>query len=71
MAFGEMAVLDRARRSAMILADTEASCDLLSVDAIAVLRESHPGIIIKLLENLALALCSKVRKANRELAVLE
>jgi glutaminase len=71
MAFGEMAVLDRARRSAMILADTDAACDLLSIEALAVLRGSHPGIIIKLLENLALALCSKVRKANRELAVLE
>jgi glutaminase len=70
MAFGEMAILDRARRSAMILADTEAACDLLSVEDIAVLRKSHPGIIIKLLENLALALSSKVRKANRELAVL-
>jgi glutaminase len=70
MAFGEMAILDRARRSAMILADTAAACDLLSVEDIAVLRKSHPGIIIKLLENLALALSSKVRKANRELAVL-
>jgi glutaminase len=71
MSFGELAVLDRAPRSAMIVADTDVVCDLLSLVAIDSLRVGHPGIIIKLLENLALALCSKLRKANRELAVLD
>jgi glutaminase len=71
MAFGELAVLDRAPRSAMVVADTEVACDVLGLDALAKLRVSHPAIVIKLLENLALALCSKLRKATRELAVLD
>ena len=71
MAFGELALLDRAPRSAMIVADTEVACDLLSLEAIAGLRARHPGIVIKLLENLALGLCGMLRKATRELAVLD
>jgi glutaminase len=71
MAFGEMALLDRAPRSAMIVADTEVQCDLLSLEALQRLDQQDPGIKIKLLENLALGLCGKLRKANRELAVLD
>jgi glutaminase len=71
MAFGELALLDRAPRSAIVVADTEVACDLLSLEAVHALRAQHPGIIIKLLENLALALCSKLRKATREVAVLD
>ena len=71
MAFGEMAVLDRAPRSAMIVADSEVQCDLLSLDALQDLDATEPVIKIKLLENLALGLCGKLRKANRELALLE
>ena len=71
MAFGEMAVLDGAPRSAIIIADTEARCDTLSVEALEKLDTTHPAIKIKLLQNLALGLCSKLRKANRELALFE
>lgn len=71
MAFGEMAVLDRAPRSAMIVADSEVQCDLLSLAALEDLDATEPAIKIKLLENLALGLCSKLRKANRELALFE
>jgi glutaminase len=71
MAFGEMAVIDRAPRSAMILADTDVECDLLSLENLAKLGQTHPLIKIKLLENLTLGLCRKLRKANRELSVLE
>ena len=66
-----MAVLDGAPRSAIIVADTEVQCDLLSVDAIRQLDTAAPAIKIKLLENLALSLSSKLRKANRELALFE
>ena len=58
MAFGEMAVLDRAPRSAMIVADTAVECDLLSLADFDALGETHPGIKIKLLKNLSLGLCS-------------
>jgi glutaminase len=71
MAFGEMAVLDRAPRSAMIVADSEVQCDLMSLEALQALDAREPTIKIKLLENLALGLCGKLRKANRELALFE
>ena len=71
MAFGEMAALDRAPRSATILADTEAECDVLALEDFTALGNAHPQIKIRMLENLALGLSRKLRKANRELTVLE
>jgi len=71
MTFGEMAVLDGAPRSAMIVADTEVECDVLQTLQFEALSLEHPGIKIKLLQNLGLSLCAKLRKANRELSVLE
>jgi glutaminase len=71
MAFGEMAVLDRAPRSAMIVADSEVACDVLTLGNLDALDATHPRIKIRILENLALGLCSKLRKANREIAVLQ
>jgi glutaminase len=71
MAFGEMAIIDRAPRSAMIHADTDVECDVLGLAQLATLKETHPKIKIKLLENLSLGLCRKLRKANREMSVLE
>lgn len=37
---------------------------------LAALGHTHPRIKIQLLENLSLALCRKLRKANREIALL-
>lgn len=71
MAFGEMAIIDRAPRSAMIQADTEVDCDLLGLEELTRLGESHPSLKIKLLENLSLGLCRKLRKANRQVSVFE
>ncbi len=71
MGFGEMAVLDRAPRSAMIQADTEVECDLLAIEDLTQLGETHPTIKIKLLQNISLGLCRKLRKANREISTLE
>jgi len=71
MAFGEMAVIDRAPRSAMIQADTQVECDLLGLEDLTHLGETHPAIKIKLLHNLSLGLCRKLRKANREIGILE
>jgi glutaminase len=71
MAFGEMAVLDRAPRSAMIVADSEVVCDVLKLSDFEELSVSHPAIKIQLLKNLSLSLCYRLRKANRELSVLE
>ena len=70
MAFGEMAVLDGARRSAVVVADTDVECDLLTVEDFQRLIDSHPRIKIALLRNISLSLCRKLRKANRELSAL-
>ncbi len=70
MAFGEMAIIDRAPRSATIVADTPVTCDLLSLARLTALGVTHPKIKIRLLENLSLDLCRKLRKANREIALL-
>jgi len=71
MAFGEMAVIDRARRSANIVADTEVQCDLLQLAELQSLADSHPNIKIKLLENLCLGLSQRLRKADRDISVLD
>ena len=70
MAFGEMAILDRAPRSATIIADGAVACDLLSLGRLEALGHTHPRIKIQLLQNLSLALCRKLRKANREISFL-
>jgi glutaminase len=71
MAFGEMALIDGAPRAASIVADTEVDCDLLSLEDFEALGASHPRIKIRLLENICLDLCRKLRKANRDLSALE
>jgi glutaminase len=71
MAFGEMALLDRAPRSAAVTADTDVECDLLKLEDFERLGETHPHIKIVLLGNLALGLSRKLRKANREISVFE
>jgi glutaminase len=71
MAFGEMAIIDHARRSANIVADTEVECDLLELTEFQSLADSHPNIKIKLLENLCLGLSRKLRKANRDISALD
>jgi len=71
MAFGEMALLDSALRSANIIADTEVQCDLLELADFEALGDSHPNIKIKLLQNICLGLSRKLRKANRDIAVLD
>jgi len=71
MAFGEMAMLDRAPRSAVVTADMNVTCELLKLDDFEALSQTHPNIKITLLKNLALGLCRKLRKANREMSVFD
>jgi glutaminase len=69
MAFGEMALLDRGPRSAMVVADTEAYCDVLGLDDFEALSSRHPNVKIRLLENLSLGLSRRLRDARRGLGV--
>jgi glutaminase len=71
MSFGEMAMIDRAPRSAMILADTAAECDEISCEDFERLGETHPQAKIKLFNNLCLDLSRKLRKDTRELGALD
>jgi len=71
MVFGEMAVIDRAPRSALILADSEVICDVMTIEDFDRLGTTHPGAKIKLLENLCLCLCRRLRTVNRKLAVFD
>jgi glutaminase len=66
-----MAMLDRAPRSAVVVADSEVDCDLLSLDQFDRLDQTHPRIKIVLLRNLALSLSRRLRKANREIGVFD
>jgi glutaminase len=67
MVFGEMAVIERAPRSATVIADTEVECDLLSAEDFEALSLAHPQIKIKLLENLSRTLSTRLRQARQEL----
>jgi glutaminase len=71
MAFGEMAIIERGPRSAMILADTDVVCDLLKLEDFEVLSSTHPQIKIKLLENLSHRLSLRLREAHRTLQVFD
>jgi glutaminase len=71
MAFGEMALIDKARRSAIVSADTDVECDLLPIEAYESLGETHPQIKLVVLQNLAHSLSLKLRKANREASVFD
>ncbi len=70
-AFGEMAFLDGAPRSANIVADTDVECDELRLADFNSLGETQPAIKIKILEKLCLNLTGKLRKANRELSLFK
>jgi glutaminase len=71
MVFGELAAIDGAPRSAEIVADSDIECDVFSVASFRKLGETHPRVKIVLLQNFTLLLCRRLRKANRELAVLD
>jgi glutaminase len=71
MAFGEMAMLDRAPRSATVTADTEVECDLLKMEDFERLGETHPRIKLVLMRNLALRLSRNLRKRNQEFSVFD
>jgi glutaminase len=71
MAFGEMALLDNAPRSAIVVADTDVECHILTIEAFDSLEKDYPRIKIVLLRNLAHSLSTKLRKANREVSTFD
>jgi sulfate permease, SulP family len=68
--FGEMALLDRERRSATITADGALVCYVLERAAFDRLSASHPRAGLALLANLGRELSLRMRRANRTLLEL-
>jgi glutaminase len=71
MAFGEMAIVERSRRSATVVADTPVECDSLRIEDLDALTLSHPEIKIRIVENICRELSRKLRKANCARAVFD
>ncbi|MCI0536743.1 MAG: glutaminase A [Verrucomicrobiales bacterium] len=71
MAFGEVGMLDRAPRSATVVAETEVECHILKREDFDALGESHPRIKITLLTNMALGIARLLRKATREMSIFD
>ena len=68
--FGEMALLDRERRSATVTADTPLTCYVLERASFDRLAQSHPRAALALLANLGRELSLRMRRTNRSLMEL-
>jgi len=68
--FGEMALLDRERRSATVTADERLVCYVLERSSFDQLAASHPRAGLALLANLAREISLRMRRANRTLLEL-
>jgi SulP family sulfate permease len=63
--FGEMALVDRERRSATVTADEPLTCYVFELASWNGFAASHPRIAMKLLGNLAREMSLRIRQANR------
>jgi glutaminase len=70
MAFGELAVVDRAPRSADVRATSDVECHAVSVADFEDLGRMHPRIKMTVLENLLRNASRVVNRLNREVATL-
>ena len=68
--FGEMALLDRERRSATVTADEGLVCYVLERAGFDELSRSHPHAVQSLLLNMGRELSLRIRRANRTLSEL-
>ncbi len=68
--FGEMALLDRERRSATVVAGDHLVCFVLNRSSFERLAESHPHAVLAILANLGRELSLRMRRTNRTLAEL-
>jgi len=68
--FGEMALLDRERRSATVIADDRLVCYVLIRETFGQLSATHPRIGLAILASLSRELSLRMRRTNRTLAEL-
>ena len=69
--FGELSLLDASPRSATVAAHGEVLCASINHSDFEFLSREHPGILIGLLRNLALALAARLRRANQEISTAQ
>lgn len=70
LVFGEMAWIERARRSATVAADQDSVCYCLDIDDFDAMVTGHGNIKVKVQENLLRIFTRNLRKANDEIGVL-
>ncbi len=68
--FGEIAAIDRGRRSSDVYALTDVVCHTMSLDAYDRLHQQHPDLSVKVLEYFVKVLTSRLRSANEQIAAL-
>jgi len=66
MAFGELALVTRSRRSADVQADTVVDCYALSAEHFAKLGRTHSAVKMTLLENMLRQAVEVVARLNQE-----
>jgi glutaminase len=71
MICGEMALVERGRRSADIIADNDVRAYRFGFAEMDALGRSHPQILIHVLANIAKSLAERLRVANNEIRALE
>jgi sulfate permease, SulP family len=69
--FGELAFMDRAPRSADAVADTDAELYVLTRERFAALSGEHRMLALNLLEGIATAMASRLRRTDMELRYLK
>ena len=70
MSFGELAFLDGSPRSADIVAVAPVKCRVINRPFFDELAEKHPLLKAKILNQIALQLCDRLRQANIEISAL-
>jgi len=70
MSFGELAFLDGSARSADIVAVAAVECRVINRSLFGELGSQHPSLKAKILNQIALQLCGRLRQANSEISAL-
>ena len=68
--FGELGVLDEAKRSASIRALTDVECHVLTREALMKLRRTDHLVYTRIIEHLLLSSAERLRRTNREVTLL-
>jgi CRP-like cAMP-binding protein len=68
--FGEMALVDKAPRSADATAESDTTLFYLSEAAYEGLQKAHPATALRIQDVLVTTLCSRIREANRSFELI-